>query len=342
MKAAIWTEPNKMEMRDIPVPEPQPGEVLIKVLGCGICGTDCHIFAGEVPLAKPPQVLGHEIFGEVVKLGSGVKSAKIGQKISVDPVIGCGVCPYCKNGKTNLCDHPTIIGYARTGGFAQYTTVPETHLYPMSDKMGPKDGILVETLACVINGYDRLGFKAGHTALIMGAGCVGLLWTGLIKHSVCTRIIQTDVVPERLLVARKLGAELIIDAGKAKWTRDVLKSEPEGVDYIIDATGNSKAIQEGLALLKKGGTFMVFGVTPVKERVTISPYEMFDRELAIVGSKMPPLMMGRAAGIIEAGIIDSNALVTTTLPLSQLAQGIHMFHEEKQKHIKIMIDPHKI
>jgi len=339
MKAAVWTEPNKMEMREMPVPEPQAQEALVKVLGCGICGTDCHIFAGEVPLAKPPQVLGHEIFGEVVELGAGVKSVKKGLKVSVDPVIGCGVCQYCKSGRTNLCDRPTIIGYARTGGFAQYTTVPESHLYPMSEKMGPKDGILVETLACVINGYDRLGLKAGHTVLILGAGCVGLLWTGLIKHSVSTRIIQTDVVPERLLVARKLGADSIIDAGKAKWPEEVLKSEPEGVDYIIDATGSSKAIKESLALLKKGGTFMVFGVTPEKERVEISPYQMFAREITILGAKMPPGKLGRAAKIMEAGLIDSNALVTTTLPLSQLAHGIHLFHEEKHKHLKIMIDP---
>ena len=117
MLAAVWVEPNKLEMKEIPVPEPGKGEALIKVLACGVCGTDCHIFAGEVPLAKPPQVLGHEVYGEVIAHGPGVESLEEGQKISVDPVIGCGTCPNCKEGKTNLCPQPTIIGYARCGGF---------------------------------------------------------------------------------------------------------------------------------------------------------------------------------------------------------------------------------
>ena len=107
MKAAIWTEPNKLEMRDIPQPKAIKGEVVIKVLGCGVCGTDCHIFAGEVPLAQPPQVLGHEIFGEVYELGEGATTFKKGDKVSVNPVVGCGVCDQCKEGKTNLCIKPT-------------------------------------------------------------------------------------------------------------------------------------------------------------------------------------------------------------------------------------------
>jgi 2-desacetyl-2-hydroxyethyl bacteriochlorophyllide A dehydrogenase len=339
MKAAIWVEANRMEIREIPEPEPVSGEVIIKVLACGVCGTDCHIFAGEVPLAKPPQVLGHEIFGEVIENASDTTSLRKGMKVSVDPVIGCGTCSCCKEGKTNLCDQSTIIGYARTGGFSQYTSVPATHLYPMKDDASPKGGILVETLACVLNGYDRLGFKAGRSALILGAGCVGLLWTQLIKNSVSTRLIQTEIVPKRGETARKLGADFVIDANTPSWSDAIREIEPEGVDYIIDATGSSQAVQESISLLKKGSIFMMFGVAPEVERVEISPYELFMKEITIMGAKMPPFTMERAVRTIEAGLIDYDTLVTTTMPLAKLSRAIHSFKDEKDKHIKIMIDP---
>ena len=176
MKAAIWTKKSEVEIKELPIPEPYaPDEAVIKVLGCGVCGTDVHIFHGEVPLAKPPAVLGHEIVGEVTKLGSEVKDLKVGDRICVDPVITCRRCEFCQSGRPNLCNNLTIVGYVRNGGFEQYTSIPRSHLYKISVEAGLKGGILVETLACVLNGYDRLGLKAGSSVLILGSGCVGLL-----------------------------------------------------------------------------------------------------------------------------------------------------------------------
>ena len=339
MKAAVWVSANKLEIKEIPEPKPKEGEVLIKVLGCGVCGTDVHIYAGEVPLAKPPQVLGHEIFGKVIEPGAGITAFKKGDLISVDPVVGCGVCAHCQEGKVNLCYKPTIIGYARCGGFSQFTTVPETHLYHTSKKIGAKGGIIAETLACVINGYDRLNLKAGRSVMILGAGSVGLLWTQLIKRSVTTRVIQTEVIRYRGDVAKSLGADVVIDVSNPDWKERVKSLEPAGVDYIIDATGTAKAIQESFSLLKRGGTFMVFGVCPEEEKISVSPYELFAKEISIVGAKMPPATLYRAVQIIEAGIIDCDAIVTTVMPLDKLAEAIDLFKTAKDKHIKIMIDP---
>jgi len=339
MKAAMWTAPNRLEIRDIAAPKPARDEVLIKVLACGVCGTDVHIFAGDVPLAKPPQVLGHEIYGEVAAAGEGVKSVKTGDKISVDPVVGCGVCAFCKESRTNLCPNPTIIGYARCGGFAQYTTVPESHCYKIGNHVGLKGGIIAETLACVLNGYDRLNFKAGHSALILGAGSVGLLWTNLLKNSVSTRVLQTEVIPMRARLAKKLGADHVIDASQPGWQKAVMDIEPLGADYIIDATGTAEAIQDALPLLKRGGTFMIFGVCAEEERVSLAPYDMFARELTIIGAKMPPCRLERAVRIIEAGKIDCEHIVSTTMPLDDLAQAIGYHQHARNKHVKIMIDP---
>lgn len=339
MKAALWTAADKIEIIDIPEPILKEGEVLIKVLGCGVCGTDVHIYHGEVPLAKPPQVLGHEVYGEIIEIGKGVKGFNKGQKISVDPVVGCGVCEFCQAGKTNLCPAPTIIGYARCGGFAQYTTVPAQHLYKVTEGLGAKAGIIAETLACVLNGYDRLNLKAGKSAMILGAGSVGLLWTALIKNSLITKLIQTEVIPFRGRLALKLGADFFVDANEPNFIEAVKAIEPNGIDYIIDTTGTSKAIAQSFPLLKRGGTFMIFGVCPEEERFTISPYEMFAKEISIIAAKMPPQTLGRAVQILEAGLVDCDTIVNATMPLENLQSAIHSFEEEKNKYVKIMMDP---
>ncbi|MCX7019728.1 MAG: alcohol dehydrogenase catalytic domain-containing protein [bacterium] len=339
MKAAVWTAPNRLDVREMPIPKPKAGEVRIKVLGCGVCGTDVHIFKGEVPLAMPPQVLGHEIYGEVVEMGRGVKSVRAGDNISIDPVVGCGVCVFCKERRTNLCHNPTIIGYARCGGFAQYTIAPESHCHKASGKIGRKGGIIAETLACVLNGYDRLNFKACRSVMILGAGSVGLLWTDLIKHSVATKLIQTEIIPMRGRLAKKLGADHVIDAEKAGWQKAVMEIEPLGVDYVIDATGTAKAIQESLPLLKRGGTLMIFGVCPEEEQISVTPYDMFARELSIIAAKMPPCTLERAVRIIEAGKIDCERIVSSVMPLDRLEEAIDCHQHAKHKHVKIMIDP---
>ncbi len=339
MKAALWTEANKIEIVEMQDPELKQGEVLIKVLGCGVCGTDVHIYHGEVPLAKPPQVLGHEVYGEIIDIGRGVKGFNKGQKISVDPVVGCGSCQFCQAGKTNLCFSPTIIGYARCGGFAQYTTVPAEHLYKVSEGLGAKPGIIAETLACVLNGYDRLNLKAGKSAMILGAGSVGLLWTALIKNSLITKLIQTEIIPFRGNLALNLGADFFIDANEPNFAEVIRDIESDGMDYIIDTTGTAKAITQSLPLLKKGGTFMIFGVCPEEEKLTISPYEMFAKEISIIGAKMPPQTLGRAVQILEAGLIDCDTIVNATMPLKNIQSAIHSFENEENKYVKIMINP---
>ena len=339
MKAAVWTAKDTIELREIDRPEPKAGEVGIKVTGCGVCGTDVHICAGEVPLAKPPQVLGHEICGEVVSCGEGVTKFAPGQRVCVDPVVGCGCCVFCSEGKTNLCASPTIIGYARCGGFAQFTTVPASHLCALPGSVDSKGGIIAETLACVLNGYDRLNMRAGRSVMVLGAGSVGLLWTQLVRRSVSARVVQTEIVAGRRAAALKLGADVALDPNKPGFEREVLALEPEGVDYIVDASGNAAALQQAIPLLRKGGTLMVFGVCPEEERISISPYDMFARELSIIGAKMPPGTLHRAVRTLEAGVINCDGIVTTTLPLDKLPEAIGWFNTQKDEQVKMMIDP---
>ena len=339
MKGAVLEQYGSVKIREMDIPQAPSGEIILKVTGCGVCGTDVHLAAGDIPLAKPPVIMGHEIAAEVYDPGKSGGPFEKGEPVTVDPVVGCGNCVQCRKGKTNLCSSPTIIGYVRSGGFCQYLSVPIQQIYSVPESLGPKGGILVETLACVLNGYQRLPLTPGDTVLILGAGSVGLLWLQLIKHSLSSFIVQTDKVHKRLETAVNLGTDLTLLSGESPLA-DLLKDQCiKDFDVIIDATGNSKAISEALPFLGKGGRYMLFGVCSEEDRIQVSPYEMFLKEQTLLSAKMPPGTFDQSIRIIEAGIIDSEILVNRVLPLDQTEDALRMFVEEKDKAIKMMIDP---
>jgi 2-desacetyl-2-hydroxyethyl bacteriochlorophyllide A dehydrogenase len=286
-------------------------------------------------------VLGHEIAARVERLGEGVTGLERGEFCSADPVIGCGRCPRCRAGLHNLCPDPVVIGYKPDGGFAQYVVVPAEKVIPLAESAGPAGGVLCETLACVLRGYDRLGFAAGSSALILGAGTVGLLWTQILKTSPASKIIQTELVPMRREKARRLGADVAIDPAAEDVAGTVRRELPEGADFIVDATGDPQAVEQAFELLAPGGTFLIFGVCPAGSRVSFEPHELFRKELRIIGSKMPPGTLDRAARLIESGRINCEEIVTTTVGLDGTAESIAGFNTHRDKHVKIAVDPWK-
>jgi len=338
-KAAVFLGNGKIEIQDIPQPKPEKGEALVKVGLCGVCGTDAHIFNGELRVAKPPVVLGHEISGEVIALGEGVAGFEMGQHVAVNPVIGCGQCEFCHSGRSNLCSKQAVIGYIRNGGFAQYVSVPVTHLCPLKTSTSHKAGILVETLACVLNGYDRLQVKAGQSALILGAGTVGLLWNQMLLSSPITKLLQTELVNYRRQKAQKLGAHFVFDGSSADLAGEISKVCPEGVDNIIDATGNAVAVAQAIPWVRKGGTFMIFGVCAEDTKISLSPFEIYQREMKITAAKMPPGTFDRSAKLLESGRINVDEIVTTILPLEQIDEGLGHFTSRRDRAVKIAIDP---
>ncbi len=340
MRAAVFHGPGRITITDKPDPRPAAGQVVVRLAGCGVCGTDVHIYRGELTEGiTPPVVLGHEVSGVVEALGEGVETVRVGDNVSVDPLIACGCCEGCRAGRPNLCDHPTTVGYAIDGGFAQYTCVPASHLYKMEASVPPKGGILVETLACVLHGYDRLGFQAGCSAMILGAGTVGLLWNQLLGRSPRTLLVQSEPVAFRRQLAKDLGADVVIDPDGEDLPARVRELSPEGIDFIVDATGNPQAIAQAIPLVKRYGTFMIFGVCPQDATVPVNPHDLYQAEAKIIASKMPPLTLGRAARLIEAGLIDYERIVSTALTLDELPEAIGLFDDARDRHVKMMIDP---
>jgi L-iditol 2-dehydrogenase len=339
MKAAVFLGNAQIEIQEIPTPTPADGQVLVKINACGVCGTDIHIYHGELTEGVvPPVVLGHEMTGQVEAIGKTVTDVQLGENVCIDPLVGCGLCQHCRVGRPNLCPAPTLIGYKLNGGFAQYVLAPATSIYKLDPKVGHAGGILAETLACVLNGYDRLQFQAGKTALILGAGTVGLLWNNLLKApSSC--LLQSEPVAFRRNLAGELGADIRIDPQAAPIAEQLYEHLADGVDYIVDASGDPTAIEEAIPLLAPGGTFMIFGVCPQDARININPFELYSKEARIIASKMPPRALGRAAALIESGAIDTERIVTARLPLAKLSETMSMFTEQRSRQVKMCIDP---
>ena len=340
MNAAVLVETGRIELRQVPVPPLEAGQVLLRVEACGVCGTDHHIYEGELTEGvRPPVILGHEIAVRVEACGPGVEGLEPGQPAVADPLIGCGHCAACRSGQPNLCHDPSLVGYGRDGGFAQYMTVPAGKVVPMSEAAGRAGGVLCETLACVVNGYDRLGFTAASSAMILGAGTVGLLWLQMIKSSPCRKVVQTEIVEFRRQKARHLGADAVIDPAAEDLAAAAARELPDGADFIIDATGDPGAIEQAVGLLADGGTFLIFGVCPEGSEVRISPFDLYSKQARIVASKMPPATLDRAAALIEAGHIACDEIVTAVLPLSSAADSIAAFNDHRDHQIKVAIDP---
>jgi len=342
MRAGVFDGGRRIVLQELPIPTPGAGEVLLRVVACGVCGTDHHIFTGQLADGvAPPVVPGHEIAARVAAVGDGVRGLAEGDFCAVDPVIGCGRCGHCREGLTNHCADPTVVGYGLNGGFAQYVLLPAGKVVPMPAAVGPAGGVICETLACVLRGYDRLGFRAGGSVVILGAGGVGLLWAQLLVGGPRGVLIQTEIEPFRRDKAAALGADVVIDPNAEDLGDRVRREAPGGVDYLIDATGSPDAVQQALDadLLAPGGTAMLFGVCPIGTRLTFEPHEMFAKEITILGSKMPPGTLDRAAGLIAAGRIDCDAIVTTTLPLGDLSAAIEGFTAHRGSRVKVAIDP---
>ena len=339
MKAAVFLAPRRLELRDLPLPEIGAREVRVRVLGCGVCGTDAHIYEGHIANARPPVVLGHEICGRVEETGAQVQGLAPGETVVVDPFVACGECPECRSGERRFCRRETFIGYHCNGGFAQFTSVPAANLYRLPPEVCPESGILVETLATVVAGLHRLAPQPGRRILLLGAGTVGMLWAQLLHRALPACLIQTEIVPERLARARALGTDLAFSPLLEEPEATVRRLCPDGVDYLIDATGSTEAVAQTLPLLARGGTFLSFGICPAEERLPLSLNWFYRQQATFITSRRPPGELPRAVNLLARGAVDPAGLVTGRYPLSGLEECFRRFAAAKDRELKMMIDP---
>lgn len=343
MKALVVERPNEFEIRDMPYPEPGPGEVSIGVKACCVCGTDGHIIRGELSGTKYPVIPGHEFSGTVDKVGPGVMDVKVGDLVSIEPFIACGHCPFCQIGDYNVCVNGHVIGLSASGenmkldgGFAEYVTVPLKNVYVFK-KASFHEASFLPNLNTVVYGLRKVGFRPGDSILIIGAGTMGLLYVQLAKVNGSPLVAITDRAQNRLDLAKELGADATVFADDSQ-DGEIKKLTPYGFDVVVECVGRADLVEQCFHYVRNRGKILLFGMAPQDHVAKISPLEINKRNLEIIGSFSATFCGKATRDLIDNGIIKITPLVTHTFPLTDFKQALEQAgrHEEC---IRVIVEP---
>lgn len=329
MQAARILAPKQGEVTRLEPPTPGPDDVLIEVRRAGICGTDIHIWHGDYALARFPLVPGHEFAGVVTAIGDNVTRYKIGDRVTADPNIPCLVCSECQRTAFNQCHNLQAVGVTRNGAFARFVSVPERSTFPIGD-LSFAAGALVEPLACVVWGLKQVRITPGDQVIIFGAGPMGCLLLQAVKRAGAATVTVVDRSERRLELAKKLGAHHVLQADglSPEQTRDIA---PDGFEVVTDATGVPKVIESLPAYARPAGTLWIFGVAPESATASFKPYDIFRRDLRIIGSFAINKTFQEAIALIRGGAVELEPLVSHTIPLSDFTEGLHLAEHDPER-----------
>ena len=320
MKAAVYHGPGDLRVEEVPVRKLKDNEVKIQVKYCGICGTDIHIFHGDGGCCDvmPPLVPGHEFSGVVAEVGAGVKTVKVGDRVTGDPNDMCGECYFCKNGMQHFCKNNIGIGTTVDGGFAEYVIMREKQVYKVSDDLSFIEAAMAEPISCCLHGIDLCNIKAGDTVLVIGGGPIGMIMMQLAKNAGASKVIMSEPVEEKREQALKLGATKTIDPLHED-VEAVLAEYCENVNVVIECVGNVHTQADAVRFAGKGATIMYFGLAAPEESFPIRPDDIFKKELHITSSYINPYSFERAIQILESGTVELESLITNVVPLDDIA-----------------------
>jgi len=329
-----------VELRDIPEPEPLPGQVKIAVRAAGICGTDLHIYKDEFR-SFPPVVLGHEVAGEVVAVGDGVTSVTTGQRVTTETYFStCGVCAYCRTGHNNLCLNRRSIGSAVNGGFTNYVIVPAKNVHNLPESVDFRAGALTEPLACVVHGVlTTPTVSPGDVAVIAGPGAIGLLTLQVVKAAGARAVVLgTRVDAHRLELARSLGADCVLDVEAADAEALIRDITPEGLgaDVVYECSGAGPAAAQLLTLARRRGRYVQIGL--FGKPVAWDLDQVCFRELTVTGSNASvPSAWDRALVLLASGQVDTRPLISNVYPVTEWESAFAAF--EARQGVKMVLEP---
>ncbi len=307
MRAAIMDAPHRMRVGEWDTPRPEPGEVLVSVGATGICAGDLYIYKGVNPYASYPVVGGHEIAGTVAAVGTQVEGVHPGDRVAVEPFIGCGRCYPCRAGKHNCCAQLQIIGVHRPGGFAEYVAVPARNIHPIPPTLSLADASFAEPVAIGVQACRR-GDVGAELMLVLGCGPIGLALIEVARAR-DARVVATDFIEERLELARSLGAETLrADERLLDAVLDLTNGE--GAPVVIEATGNLKAMESTVHLVAAGGRIVIVGLAKRGELVQLPALDLTRKEMTIHGSRASADCFPEALQLLASGAISYPRVAT--------------------------------
>lgn len=333
MRRVILVEPEHFVLQEVPIPEPGPAEVILKVERVGICGSDVHIYHGLSPRTRPPLVLGHEFSGTIHSLGTEVRDSKVGDRVTAEPLIDCGQCTYCRCGRYNLCPELYTIGSRldHDGAYADYVRVPERKLIALPDNMSFAEGAMVELVACAIHAQDVASIASGDVALIIGTGPVGMLVAQTAKMAGADVVAVGDVVPERLALAKQLGADNTVNAAETDLVSWVKETYGEGgVHRVFDTASIPETFKQALQVVRRGGRVINMGVAT--QAVEWQPNILLLKEIELTGMNMYTRPnFETAVETMNSRHIRVEPLIRASYPLAQIDKAYD----------RVLHDPHR-
>ena len=343
MKALLLDEYRHLAVVDVPMPEAGPGEVLVRVAACGICGSDVHGYDGSSGRRIPPVVMGHEAAGVVAAVGDGVSGFAVGDRVTFDSTVFCGECSFCKRGEVNLCEQRQVMGvscgeYRRAGAFAEYIAVPARIVYRLPDALGFSEAAMLEAVSVALHAVRVAEMQGGETAMVIGAGMIGLLVLQAARAAGSARVISADIDATRLRMATDVGADGVIEASGEALVSEVMRlTGGRGVDVVFEAVGRDETVGAAIDCVRKGGTVVLVG--NIAPKVTLPLQKVVTRQIRLQGSCASAGEYPEAIRLIAEGTIKVAPLITAVAPLSDGPRWFERLYGREPNVMKVVLDP---
>jgi L-iditol 2-dehydrogenase len=342
MKALLLSSYNHLELADLPVPAPHPDEVLIRVAACGICGSDVHGYDGSSGRRIPPIVMGHEAAGIVESAGANVNNFASGDRVTFDSTVYCGACPNCLRGDINLCDNRQVLGvscgdYRRAGAFAEFVTVPARILHRLPENLPFAEAAMLEAVAVAIHAVNLAHLQPADTALVIGAGTIGILTLQAVRAAGCQKVFVTDVDQDRLSLAKQLGATETLRSNETLHSQILQLTNNHGVGIALECVGRTETIAAAIDAARKGGTVVLVGnITP---NVNLPLQKVVSRQIRLQGSCASAGEYPRAIELLASGAIRVKPLISAIAPLDEGASWFERLHNREPNLLKVVLTP---
>jgi len=317
MLAAVFNGNKNIVLCDYTLRTLEKEELLIKVVSCGVCGTDRHIYEGKAP-SSIPVILGHEYSGTIVDLVNPSGNYKIGDKVAVDPNIYCGYCKYCRKGSVNFCENLQALGVSLNGGFAEYSIVPTSQAYILPDDFDLSIASFAEPLSCCLRGIEHADIKPGNSVVIIGGGSIGLLMVQLAKNCGASKVLLIELDQSKQVLGLELGADFAFNPKEENLFDNIQDLVNGHVDVVIECVGNKDTVDNAIRIAGKGGKVIIFGLAPKDQTITLNLQYLFQKELKIFNSFLNPFTFKPAIDLLINKKISVQKLITKQIHLKDI------------------------
>lgn len=343
MQALLLTDYRKLELVEMERPRTGPNDVLVRVVACGICGSDVHGYDGTSGRRIPPIVMGHEAAGVVAEVGATVSHLRVGDRVTFDSTISCGRCTDCRCGQENLCPHRRVLGvscaeYRQHGAFAEYVVVPQHIVYSIPAELPFEHAVFIEPVSVAQHAVSRLRLMPGERAVVVGSGMIGLLVVQALRVAGCSDVIAIDIDDSRLALAKELGATATINPQQTDPICMVKQlTGGEGPDVAAEVVGTAAALATAIHCVRRGGRISLVGNLAAEAPFPLQA--VVTRELTLLGCCASSGEYPRAIELVSHGAIRVEPLISATAPLADGPRWFDRLYRREPGLLKIILQP---